>query len=523
MKKLIFLATILSVIVFLSSTSHAQVTNLTVNNASPGQHFTLESGGEINWNLVVPNPGDTALFEIWLDLDSNGVINPGIDKIWQQINQIDGDTLGDNGPPDMDGIADSKISLTKFLIGLAPADYIIKATNNGSGEMVSGTVTPLTDVAYTISGKVTVSAGEDPSNIVVELNRNEKYMPFFWDALTDAQGNFTIKMTADTSSNTWELRISDGQFPGYIITPQNYEVTVDGNKNNLNFTINAADAVVTGLLKDENGAPIPFTHVTLFYLLNNNTETFNYDVDTDVNGNFSFGIPENRLTGQEWILQAGRGHSDTTENFMDTRITLNPINVGDSVYKSLTLYAADTTITGTVSFEGNNSNVPKILLIAHTDSTEAYVHNDTISGNYTLRVSSKIGSYRIFGTNLPWGYDTITIQNVQPGATNVNLNFLLTDVKSDNEIIPKIFKLGQNFPNPFNPSTVIKFSIPTRQFVSLNIYNILGQKMAKVINKEMNAGNYKINFNAENLPSGLYIYRLTAGKFVAAKKMMLLK
>lgn len=491
-----------------------------MNGASPGQNFTLESGGTMNWQFNVPNPGDTAQVEVWFDLNNNGVIDQGVDRLWQEFNQIDGDTQGQNGPPDVDGVADGSISLADFLLGMAPANYIFKATNNGVGQMVAGIVTPLTNVVYTISGKVTVPAGVDPSNIVVELNRNEKYMPFFWDALTDAQGNFTIKMTADTSGNPWTLELSAGQFEGFTVSPKAYDVIVDGNKSGMNFQFLGADAKVTGTLKDENGNPLPFITVTLQDVTNVNR----HYVETDANGFFLFGLSSSELNGQNWFLESELNDGDTTSTFMEARIGLpNIIVKNDSINQNLIAYYADTTITGKVSFDGNSTNIPLILILASTDSTEAQTYSDTITGNYTLRVSSKIGSYKIFGINLPWEYDPITIQNVQPGATNVNLNFLLTDVKGDNEIIPKIFKLEQNFPNPFNPSTVIKFSIPTRQFVSLNVYNILGQKMAKVVNKEMNAGNYKVNFNAENLPSGLYIYRLKASNFVAAKKMMLLK
>ncbi len=527
MKKIIFYFLIISIVIFFHSQCNAQVTNLTVNGATPGQHFTMESGGEMNWQYNVPLPGDTAFIEIWLDLNNSGIIDSSVDKIWQRFYQIDGDTVGDNGPPDLDGIANGSVFLN-ILLGLAPADYILKVENNGIGQAVAGTVTPLTDVAYTISGKVTVPAGIDPSNISVELNRSDEFMPFFWDALTDAQGNFAIRMTSDTTGNPWELELLEGQFDGFLINPKNYEITIDGDKNNLDFSVTEADAQVSGKIEDETGNAIPFQTVTLFYLLSDNSGSFNYYSNSDINGLFHFGIPENMLTGQEWILQTWSRNSDTTENFMDTRIKLNPINVGDSVYKNLTLYFADTTITGTVSFEGIDTNIPRTLIIAATDSTEAYANNDTATGKYTLRVSSKMSSYKLFGTNLPPDYDPITLQNILPGEINADFNYILTDVKKNDELLPKQFKLFQNYPNPFNPTTTIEYSIPyveTRHTLSvqLRIYDILGRQVASLLNKSMNPGNYEVHFNASDLPSGLYFYRLTAGKYIAVKKMMLLK
>ncbi len=85
------------------------------------------------------------------------------------------------------------------------------------------------------------------------------------------------------------------------------------------------------------------------------------------------------------------------------------------------------------------------------------------------------------------------------------------------------YKLAQNYPNPFNPSTVISFSIPQRESVTLDVYNLLGQKVTSILNKEMGSGSYDIHFDASNLSAGIYFYTLRAGSFTSTKKMMLLK
>ncbi|MCB0729893.1 MAG: T9SS type A sorting domain-containing protein [Ignavibacteriae bacterium] len=90
-------------------------------------------------------------------------------------------------------------------------------------------------------------------------------------------------------------------------------------------------------------------------------------------------------------------------------------------------------------------------------------------------------------------------------------------------LVANKFSLEQNYPNPFNPTTQIRFSIPATNVVTLKIYNILGQEVKTLINKEMTAGSYEFNFNASNLASGLYVYQLSSGDFVSNKKMMLLK
>lgn len=94
---------------------------------------------------------------------------------------------------------------------------------------------------------------------------------------------------------------------------------------------------------------------------------------------------------------------------------------------------------------------------------------------------------------------------------------------TENISAPLMFSLDQNFPNPFNPSTVIKYSLPEDQFVSLEIFNSIGQKVKTLVNEMQTAGRYNITFNADGLASGIYIYKIKAGSFEKTMKMTLLK
>lgn len=92
--------------------------------------------------------------------------------------------------------------------------------------------------------------------------------------------------------------------------------------------------------------------------------------------------------------------------------------------------------------------------------------------------------------------------------------------------IPGEYKLFQNYPNPFNPGTVISFSIPQKSIQpvsSLRVYDITGKEVAVLVNSALKPGNYKVEFNAKNLPSGIYIYKLVSGDFSASQKMILIK
>jgi len=98
-----------------------------------------------------------------------------------------------------------------------------------------------------------------------------------------------------------------------------------------------------------------------------------------------------------------------------------------------------------------------------------------------------------------------------------------SDVIEVEVIGPLTFALEQNYPNPFNPSTLIKYSVPENGFVKLSVYNLVGEEVSLLVNEEVDAGFYEVEFNAANLPSGTYFYRLQAGNTVQVKKMILLK
>ena len=89
--------------------------------------------------------------------------------------------------------------------------------------------------------------------------------------------------------------------------------------------------------------------------------------------------------------------------------------------------------------------------------------------------------------------------------------------------IPDQYELKQNYPNPFNPATTISWQAPVSGWQTLKVYDILGKEVATIVNEYRQAGKYETKFNASNIPSGIYFYRLKAGNFVQTKKMILLK
>jgi hypothetical protein len=142
----------------------------------------------------------------------------------------------------------------------------------------------------------------------------------------------------------------------------------------------------------------------------------------------------------------------------------------------------------------------------------------------------KIGFVRGNGTsNSPKEY-SYTDASVASGAYAYRLKqidncgaFKYSQEAEVTVVVPKVFALSQNYPNPFNPSTMISFDLPTKSFVSLKIFDLLGREVATIVSEEMSTGSHVKQWNAENCPSGVYFYRLQAGSLTETKRMILMK
>jgi hypothetical protein len=158
------------------------------------------------------------------------------------------------------------------------------------------------------------------------------------------------------------------------------------------------------------------------------------------------------------------------------------------------------------------------------------------SGRIAETINTSLKQIELSGIEYPL---TVRVENVElriQDQTGKMVNSVLKsgestviDNQSINELnvskneIPKEYYLEQNYPNPFNPSTTIQFSLPKQTILKINIYNMLGEQLATIAEGTYEAGYHKITFNASNLPSGTYIYRLESNEFVQVKKMLLIK
>jgi hypothetical protein len=157
------------------------------------------------------------------------------------------------------------------------------------------------------------------------------------------------------------------------------------------------------------------------------------------------------------------------------------------------------------------------------------------AGYYSYNFSKEDGAYGV--SNLPYGSyqivaqkigyenaisDVFTISQLNPANYDINLSFNLTDVENE-KVIPGDLKLNPNYPNPFNPSTTISFSLPNTDLVKIKVYNLLGEEIAVLTNGVLNAGIHKVTFNASGLASGIYIVTLETNSSIISQKIALMK
>jgi hypothetical protein len=145
-----------------------------------------------------------------------------------------------------------------------------------------------------------------------------------------------------------------------------------------------------------------------------------------------------------------------------------------------------------------------------------YANNGNLKGMGTSS-SGRGYSYTDSKVNLGSTYQ-YKIQSVDVTGTTEDLTMLSVTVDA-----PKSYAVYQNYPNPFNPTTSISFDIPSRSVVSLKVFDLLGREVSTIVSGELQAGRYTRQWNATDISSGVYFYRLQAGTYSETKKLLLLK
>ena len=248
--------------------------------------------------------------------------------------------------------------------------------------------------------------------------------------------------------------------------------------------------------------------------------------------------PKNQTMNYKWELDG-----TTIDNNNSTYTFVNPEIVGQPQHKSYTakVYVYNLVDTSTISW--NLYDYP--LVINPIPQLQVNQGDNFIYQVNTFNFNRDTLTFSLINNSPSWltiNTKTGLITGTAPSSNNFGqVTVLVTDKHNNSDeaffnvvtgiefenTIPNDYKLLQNYPNPFNPETIISFQIPVISNVTLKIYDVLGREVTTLVNKEMKAGSYKVDFNSRGLASGIYFYRLSATgstrDFTAIKKMVLLK
>jgi TQXA domain-containing protein len=212
-------------------------------------------------------------------------------------------------------------------------------------------------------------------------------------------------------------------------------------------------------------------------------------------------------------------------------------NLGDKVYISRSLDGSyegiDLRNFAKLRFEAMGSGTLSVILEAKVNGQYVYPSvNVPLTSQYITR-EIELSQFKINGQSVD--LSNITLINYQLSkqfnASMSNYDFSIRNSGiiansvgiTGNEGIVKDYSLSQNYPNPFNPATTISFSIPTQDFVSLKVFNVLGKEVAVLVNDVKPSGIYEVSFDASSLSSGVYFYKLESSSFSEVKRMILMK
>ena len=404
----------------------------------------------------------------------------------------------------------------------------------------AGLATYVQPASYTLTGQVKDASGNPlkASISVIKLTTNT----FFRGndrAKTDSLGNYSIKVYAGDTLVVYAQPSDHSYLPQYF---NNKETFADADRLGVAGDVTAVDFVlvpkpvypngISGLVTDSAGVAV-VSHIDAYRLGAANGDS-RYATVSDSLGQYAF---TNFVPGKYILLANPHGALKATYFKYDGSTTLNWRNADSVVVDSSSqviavdfhlLPRSDTghgIIRGLVHSNGNKAGA----VVSAVDEQNKVV---------SYAIVDKNGHYSIEGL-LPGSYkvsaDLINYQTSVASAVAVNytanslkkqdltINSTTATGTSQEVSVVSGFALYQNYPNPFNPSTMITFTLPQKENVTLTIYDVLGREVTKLINGVTAEGDHSVEFNAAGYASGMYIYKLEAPGLSISRKMLLLK
>jgi hypothetical protein len=492
----------------------------------------LQQGDSFAWEFDVSVFGGEALIQIYIDSNADKILDSG-DILLEEFFQADGVLDSDEG--DSSSVQDGSVFSSFGIFGIAPGNYIFNVIddNDQTSAFAPLAVNALPNPAATITGTLSIEGVSAPSPELENFHigaETETGLEGIWSGTTDQNGSYEINLPGNALGNEWQvLLFFDGQISGFI-EPEDLLLTVQAGVNSgFDLFLALPNAFLYGDLLDENGVIIDVNGYGDVIRLNDGQEN-EFMIDQ---GHFTgpVDIPGNERSGQFFLRIGGEGlnpeYLSPSQENQDTVL----VSKGDSTQNDIKVYKADNKIYAKITKEGGLPG-ESFKFFAYSSSFGA---NESFSdGLGVAELKIKAGDdYYVniqtdpdYGTPLPTGFilEGPKGQTVSAGDTvHFNLIPTVTDIQSRNENIPATFFVKQNYPNPFNPQTTIEFGLSSKQRVIVEIFDITGKLVQTVVNNELNAGVHRYLWNAEGFSSGMYLYRVSAGKQTIFNKLILLK
>ena len=397
----------------------------------------------------------------------------------------------------------------------------------------------------TISGNVSDSVSKLPisdANIVVTPAFHIIDTAF---TQSDQNGNYSIQVLEDSYLiSSWIVNYLPEFYNGKTTNywnPYNYwysapagvdTIVVDSihlNYSGINFHLIPSFYDIGGIIKDRTSGKV-LTGVKA-YLISVKKRDLWTTSTSDINGRYY--LSKGGWIGVYFVLYSKDGYIDkyynadrwenaTSFNLNDTSLVpsevdvyLTPADTSGGKISGNILLGSDSLLSYALVSAINSSD--SVVSATISEVNGSYVINSLPDGDYIIQ-ASKVG-YKT--TQYP---DKIKIdKKSQPNVGGINIVVTITGVEDKEKTIPASFKLFQNYPNPFNPVTIIEYELPKESNVHIIIYNILGKKVEELVNKLQMPGRYEVNWDADNLASGVYFYTIEAGNFRDTKKLVLIK
>ena len=247
------------------------------------------------------------------------------------------------------------------------------------------------------------------------------------------------------------------------------------------------------------------------------------------------------LSGYSLVATVGQNVTSWTDNTAlnghHSYVVVAYNNSGNSLPSAEHSVYYETPSTPTISMSGGYGNNPTLSFsgggsnLSHYKLKKEYNFGSGWGAHYVNPASNSYTDNNVLITKFGDLTARYSVQAFDNSGNESNYSSTVSTYgqslwkeNSEEEIeVIQEYALNSNFPNPFNPTTQISYQLPKDGFVNLVVYNALGQEVAKLVNQHQSVGKYSVQFNASNLPSGVYIYKLQAGKFSSVKKMMLTK